>query len=31
VQVEDRLHNVTLDITADCTVANVRHGVFVEP
>jgi Icc-related predicted phosphoesterase len=30
-QVDDRLHYVTLDITGDYIVANVRHSVFGEP
>jgi Icc-related predicted phosphoesterase len=30
-QVDDRLHYVTLDITDDFSIANVRHSVFGEP
>ena len=30
-QVDDRLQYVTLDITGDFIIANVRHSVFGEP
>ena len=30
-QVDDRLQSVTLDITGDFIITNVRHSVFGEP